>query len=244
MASPSSSSNKFTAFTSNFPTSTGTSSTSGSNSTPFNFLASTTSPAAVTATDTAATSIPPGSFSPTHDVTVTVELGPASSSLSSSTGIDAPGAQRNGISAGGVAGISLGLGLFVGLVAATLFYFWRRPRSSKNGDGEALLGYQHEEKLKHPDAFVAPPAPPPHARIVDWVQRTRPGSVASVETFYSVPESETTVLRSHSIVSSRSAYSQASAARPTRSSEDYRALAEFDGPSRPPHLQRISEHIE
>ncbi|KAJ7497629.1 hypothetical protein FB451DRAFT_1550451 [Mycena latifolia] len=173
------------------------------------------------------------------DVATVAPSGPMTSSSAATT--------DNGISAGAVAGISLGLGLFVGLVVATLFYFCRRRRASKHGDNEALLGYQRDEKFTPPsDNFFVPPPPTipaPHARILEWAQRTRPGSMTSISPSIvskDASDSEATVLRNHSFVSSRSAYSQASAPRPSRTSEDH--LPEFEGPSRPPHLYRISEH--
>ncbi|KAJ6521898.1 hypothetical protein DFH09DRAFT_1191990 [Mycena vulgaris] len=185
----------------------------------------------------------PASAVPTVFVTETTVVGSSPSSSVANT----TGAQSSGISAGAVAGISLGLGLFVGLVAATLFYFCRRPRTSKNGDGEALLGHQRrEEKLLRAATYVPPPAPIPHARILDWVQRTRAVSMSTISSNFSptvVPESESesTLIRAQSVVSSRSAYSQASAPHGSRTSLD---RTEVEGPSRPPHLYRISEYAE
>ncbi|KAJ7077300.1 hypothetical protein B0H15DRAFT_862154 [Mycena belliarum] len=165
----------------------------------------------------------------------------------------------NRISAGAVAGISLGLGLFVGLIGAMLLYLWRRRRAPKNGDGEALLGYQRDAGYQRDEKFASPePIPPPsptvptpYNRILEWAQGTRPSSVSSMPSSFAtrdVPDSdEATVVRSQSNASSRSAYSQASAAysqvstaRPGRPSDENHP--EFYDSGRPPHLYRISEH--
>lgn len=52
--------------------------------------------------------------------------------------------------------MSLGVGLLVGLVAATIIFFYRRRRAPKNvrseargRDGEALLGYDQYEGASH-----------------------------------------------------------------------------------------------
>jgi hypothetical protein len=56
-----------------------------------------------------------------------------------------PTGHQSGFSTGAVAATSLGLGLLVGLVAAVLYCLYRRRRApKKNGDREALLGYQHQ----------------------------------------------------------------------------------------------------
>ncbi|KAJ7451726.1 hypothetical protein B0H11DRAFT_2329685 [Mycena galericulata] len=167
---------------------------------------------------------------------------------------------NSGLSAGAIAGLSLGIGLLVGLVAATIFFFYGRRRAPKNAraqaggrDREALLGY-HRHEEKHPGLYNPVPAPAPapqpipHARVADWVQRTRAVSTSTIAPsfFPTIADSETTVRRSQSIgghsiggVSSRSAYSQASAF-PGESSED--GHPEFEGgPSRPPDLYKINE---
>ncbi|KAJ7772734.1 hypothetical protein DFH07DRAFT_171843 [Mycena maculata] len=154
-----------------------------------------------------------------------------------------PKGQNSGLSIGAITGLSLGIGLLVGLVAAMLIIFARRRRAPKNiqsrgtDQGEALLGYQDKEK--QPTLYDPAPQPIPHARVVEWVQRTRAVSISTIASsfFPTIADSETTVARSQSIggMSSRSTYSQMSA---LRAENNY---PEFEGPSRPPDLYKINE---
>ncbi|KAK7005828.1 hypothetical protein R3P38DRAFT_3039848 [Favolaschia claudopus] len=159
----------------------------------------------------------------------------------------------SGLSTMAVAGLSLGLGLLFGFIGATLVYIYRRRRraAKKARNANSLL-----DREKHPQTYSLstpiPPVPPAHRRIIDWVQRTRPGSMTSVPSSYSlitpddsesiVHRSISSVMRAKSTASSRSAYSQASAARERPSVEEPRSEG---GVSRPPqHLYRISEYAE
>ncbi|KAJ7723542.1 hypothetical protein B0H16DRAFT_1598401 [Mycena metata] len=170
--------------------------------------------------------------------------------------------QDGGISTAALAGLSLGLGLLIGLILSTGIYFYRRRRADKTGrgmpvslmrqaDDEALLGAQHTEKGLGFRLDSPPPqraAVPP--RIMDWVQRARAMSISSKASswFPTIEDGESTVKRSNSgastvmrtpsVASSRSMYSQASM-YPSRPSED--KSHEFEGISRPPDLYMIHE---
>ncbi|KAJ6594250.1 hypothetical protein B0H19DRAFT_1094635 [Mycena capillaripes] len=187
----------------------------------------------------------------THTITptpITTTFVSASGSPEASPGTTGD-TQNGGISTTALAGLSLGLGLLVGLIGATIIYVYRRRRAAaarkargEPRDGEALLGYRDEEKQMRLDSPVAPPAPVPNARIMDWVQLNRATSFSSVASSYFptiVSDSQSTVVRSQSMASSKSAYSQASAFRGRASDENH---YEFEGgPSRPPELYRINE---
>ncbi|KAJ7680661.1 hypothetical protein DFH06DRAFT_1163853 [Mycena polygramma] len=156
--------------------------------------------------------------------------------------------QSDGISTAALAGLSLGLGLLVGIICATIIYIYRRRRAAKNArgrpadGGEALLAYQDEEKQGRLETPVPERTPVPHARVLEWVQRNRTTSISSIASSYFptiVSDSQSTVMRSQSMASSRSAYSQASAL-PSRASEENHHESE-GGPSRPPELYRINE---
>ncbi|KAJ7899074.1 hypothetical protein B0H13DRAFT_2031112 [Mycena leptocephala] len=186
---------------------------------------------------------------PTNTVpTSSPEVSSSSSSTGSPTGATAAVQNDGGISTTAVAGLSLGLGLLVGLIGATLIYFYRRRHAAavKNArsmprDGEALLGYRDEleEKQIRLDSPVPQPAAVPHARIMEWVQRTRTTSISSIASSYFptiVSDSQSTVVRSQSMASSKSAYSQASAFPSSASQYEFEG-----GPSRPPDLYKINE---
>ncbi|KAJ7187883.1 hypothetical protein C8R46DRAFT_1052953 [Mycena filopes] len=167
------------------------------------------------------------------------------STTATGTGFTAADAQS------ALAGLSLGLGLLVGLLFATGIYYYRRRRAEKTGrgipddlvrqkDGEALLGYQNAEKggAPPPNTYAGRAPVPP--RILDWVQRTRMMSISSKASswFPTIEDSSSTIARTHStstvvrtpsVASSRSMYSQASAF-PNRPSEDN--SHEFEGISR------------
>ncbi|KAJ7141444.1 hypothetical protein C8R44DRAFT_763469 [Mycena epipterygia] len=172
-------------------------------------------------------------------VIVTATNSPQPSSSGSSSPGPPPAGQSNGISVGAIAGLSLGIGLLVGLVAFTLFFFYRGRRARNNApskDHESLLGY-HNEKYPRLHSPVPQPAPMPNARVMEWIQRTRRASISTISSAFFLPmaKSETTVSRAQSIVSSRSSYSQASAI-PTEENH-----VEGGGHSRPPELYRINE---
>ncbi|KAJ6498944.1 hypothetical protein C8R45DRAFT_980448 [Mycena sanguinolenta] len=171
-----------------------------------------------------------------------------------------PPSQNSGLSTTALAGLCLGFGLLVGLVVCTLIYVTRRRRAAnkariqrprdwpdKPRDDEALLGLRTQEKQPWRE-FPGPQpvaVPPVHTRVTEWVQRTRAISIFSIPSSFVPPMSDSdsestvhrsasTVKRSQSMASSRSAYSQASAAR----SEDRPVEAAL---SRPPLLDSISE---
>ncbi|KAJ6476029.1 hypothetical protein C8R47DRAFT_663504 [Mycena vitilis] len=180
--------------------------------------------------------------------TTTVNLTGSATASSSSAAPTSTNAQSDGISTAALAGLSLGLGLLAGLICATIIYIYRRRRAAKNArgrpadGGEALLAYQDEEKQARLETPVPEPTPVPHARVLEWVQRNRTTSISSIASSYFptiVSDSQSTVMRSQSMASSRSAYSQASAL-PSRTSEENHHELE-GGPSRPPELYRINE---
>ncbi|KAJ7282887.1 hypothetical protein C8J57DRAFT_1296867 [Mycena rebaudengoi] len=142
---------------------------------------------------------------------------------------------------------SLAAGLFIGLLGAFIYYICRGRRSRPNNarDGEALLGVQKAqeaswtEKGSNPETLVDP-APLYRSgtlqnKVFKWLQR-HDGIYRSASTASSA-KPPTTVARSQSNASSRSAYSQASALYPD-------AVDPFadDGPGRGHgRLSRISE---
>ncbi|KAF7321920.1 hypothetical protein MKEN_00714200 [Mycena kentingensis (nom. inval.)] len=181
---------------------------------------------------------PPGfdefSSQPTATVFITqvvASVTASPSSPASSTASSQSQSSDSGLSAQAIAGLSLAGGLLLGSVIALLYVYLRNRRETREArlrlqpaqsrDHEALLPnmYSDNEKYSSPTTPQAPPAPPANARILDWVQRTRAVSMSSLASSYfptiaSDNQSTVTVGRSISIggVSSRSAYSQASAA--------------------------------
>ncbi|KAJ7217710.1 hypothetical protein GGX14DRAFT_437922 [Mycena pura] len=184
-------------------------------------------------------------------VSITVTSSPTAHTATPSSSVAVQNRVDNGLSIAAIAGLGLGVGFIVGIAAATLIYFARRryaarPRGVPSRDGQALLEYQDEEKqiqLESPVSESQPVAQAaPSARILEWVQRARAVPVPSLaSSHFSTVESGNTVIRSHSIVSSLSAYSQASAPASTSRIPDDTSFEVKGGSRRPPGLERIKE---
>nr|GAT58587.1 predicted protein [Mycena chlorophos] len=192
-------------------------------------------------TTTTSTSLPLGVTQTPLTSVITSILLPSSSGSTKNDSASKP--SSDGLSSQAIAGFSLGAGILAGAILVLLYVVIQRRRQRRrrqqfarnqdqSRDNEQLIprefpaAEQAEEKIP----FESPPPTPAtpqaaHAKVMQWVQDTRNRARTSVASSYlptiaSEPEGAVDLSRGPSVASSKSAYSQASAAYTIRRSEE------------------------